>query len=213
MEKDCFFQNGRVLGDYVEGYLDLYNEACWGDETLKELFWNGMDDVLDQMLLGDHRPFAEFMDYTLWLWGHHLRLPSTFTITNSHLSARSRLESSFYPKVSRKAWESFRRRPDLEAQVHHGYRAWANDPQRIMCECCLPPRKPEPANTFVLELEPEADSILRPEPITRSNLESKLWNQSTQKPAKDLWLIKLLMEPAPTLVPAPENISSNLLDQ
>lgn len=51
----------------MEGYQQLYNESRWDDETLKELFWSGMDDTLSQLLLfgDDYQPFSEFVDYTL----------------------------------------------------------------------------------------------------------------------------------------------------
>lgn len=43
---------------------------------LKELFWSEMDDILGQMLLlgEDHRPFAEFVDYTLWICGSSISM-------------------------------------------------------------------------------------------------------------------------------------------
>lgn len=69
MDFHCYLQNGRTLEEYVEGFLQLYNEALRDNETLKHLLWSGMDDILSQMLLlgEDHHPFAEFVEYTLWL--------------------------------------------------------------------------------------------------------------------------------------------------
>lgn len=63
-----------------------------------------------------------------------------------------------------------------------------NETMPAMDHVQVPPltTEPEPANTFVPELEPDATSILRPEPITKYILESALWNQSTQEP-KDHW--------------------------
>lgn len=46
----------------MEGFLELYNEACWDDETLNHLFWKGISLVL---LWEDHCPLTEFADYTL----------------------------------------------------------------------------------------------------------------------------------------------------
>jgi len=46
----------------MEGFLELYNEACWDDETLNHLFWRGISLVL---LGEDHCHFTEFADYTL----------------------------------------------------------------------------------------------------------------------------------------------------
>ncbi|KAK9953259.1 hypothetical protein ABG768_017264 [Culter alburnus] len=67
-------QNGRLLEEYVEVYLQLYHEARWDDETLKQHFWSGMDDILVQMLLlkEDHLPFIEFVDYALPVCGSSL---------------------------------------------------------------------------------------------------------------------------------------------
>lgn len=99
---DCYSQNGRMLEEFVEDILELYNEARWDDETLKQLFWSGMDDILGQMLLvsEDHLAFVEFVEYVLWVCGSSLTvgvmedhticfdfLGPTFS---SHLSACSR---------------------------------------------------------------------------------------------------------------------------
>lgn len=54
----------------MDDFLELYNKACWDNETHKHLFWSGIDNILGQLLLlkEHHRPFAEFIDYTLWLF-------------------------------------------------------------------------------------------------------------------------------------------------
>lgn len=59
-----------------------------------------------------------------------------------------------------------------------------NNPTSSIDYVQVPPltTEPEPANTFVPELEPDATSVLRPKPITRYILESALWNQSTKEP-------------------------------
>lgn len=70
-------QNGRSLEDYVD------HEARWDDETLKQRFWSGMDDILRQMLLlgEDHCPFIEFIDYPLWVCGSFIPWESLRTTT------------------------------------------------------------------------------------------------------------------------------------
>jgi len=72
--KDCGLQNGRSLEDYVEVYLNLFQDANWDEESLKQQFWSRMDDLLTQMLLlGDlHLSFVEFIDHTLWVCGSSL---------------------------------------------------------------------------------------------------------------------------------------------
>lgn len=87
----------------MEGYLDLYNQVCWDDETLKHLFWSGMDDILGQMLLlGEgHRPFAKYVDYTLWV----CRFSLTVRVIEEKdiISDTRHLHSSFQPVMS---WEA-----------------------------------------------------------------------------------------------------------
>lgn len=76
LKLDSYIQNGRILDEYVEGCLQLYNEARWDDESLKHLFWSRMDEILGKMLLlrDNHCTFTEFVDYTLWLCGSSLTL-------------------------------------------------------------------------------------------------------------------------------------------
>lgn len=52
-------RTNHTLKEFVENILELLNEARWGDEILKQLFWRGIDDILGQMLLlrEDHHPF------------------------------------------------------------------------------------------------------------------------------------------------------------
>ncbi|KAK9963617.1 hypothetical protein ABG768_006787, partial [Culter alburnus] len=66
--------NGRLLEEYVEEFQEHYHKACWDDETLKQLFWSEIDDIIQQMLLlrEDHLPFIEFIDYDLWVCGSSL---------------------------------------------------------------------------------------------------------------------------------------------
>lgn len=67
---DCFLQNSQMLKECVEGYLQMYDEARWDDETLKELFWSEMDDIFGQMLLlGEDHP--SFCRVTPWHILHH----------------------------------------------------------------------------------------------------------------------------------------------
>lgn len=88
LEMDCYSQNGRSLEEYVEEFLEHYHNACWDNETLKQLFWNIMDGIISQMLLlrEDHLPFIEFIDYALWIadlpspW-ESLRKTPTSTLT------------------------------------------------------------------------------------------------------------------------------------
>lgn len=99
---DCYYQNGCMVEEFVEDSLELYNEACWDDETLKQLFWNGMDDILGQMLLvsEDYLAFIEFVEYVLWVCGSSLTVgvmeddtvsfDSPGPTFSSHLSAHSR---------------------------------------------------------------------------------------------------------------------------
>lgn len=58
----------------MEDFLELYNKACRDNETHKHLFWSGIENILGQLLLlkDHHRPFAEFVDYILWLFGSSL---------------------------------------------------------------------------------------------------------------------------------------------
>ncbi|CAM4576539.1 unnamed protein product [Leuciscus chuanchicus] len=74
------------------------------------------------------------------------------------------------------------------------------------------PSEPEPANLSVSELELEATSVPRPEPTDKSISKSTLWWQSSREPVKELWLIQLTAEPAPTLVPAPAHTPGNPVD-
>lgn len=59
LEMDCYSQNGRSLEEYVEEFLEHYHDACWDNETLKQLFWNRMDGIIWQKLLlkEDHLSF------------------------------------------------------------------------------------------------------------------------------------------------------------
>lgn len=71
----------------------------------------------------------------------------------------------------------------------------------------LPPSMvPETANAPVQEVELEATSVPRTEPITRSIPES------SPEPAEEHWLVIFLMQPAPNLVPTTISISGDLLD-
>lgn len=51
MSKNMDSQNGHMLQEFVVDILGLYHEACWDDETLKQLFWSGIDYIPGQMLL------------------------------------------------------------------------------------------------------------------------------------------------------------------
>ncbi|ROL42246.1 hypothetical protein DPX16_7923 [Anabarilius grahami] len=62
------------LEECVEEFLEHYRKAHWDYETLKQLFWSWMENILGQMLLlgKDHCPFIEFIDYVLWVCGSSL---------------------------------------------------------------------------------------------------------------------------------------------
>ncbi|ROL44224.1 hypothetical protein DPX16_4293 [Anabarilius grahami] len=59
-----------------EEFLELYHEVRWDNGALKYLYWNGMDDILGQMLLMKEGccPLIDFIDYIFWMCG------SSFTV-------------------------------------------------------------------------------------------------------------------------------------
>ncbi|KAK9963563.1 hypothetical protein ABG768_006736 [Culter alburnus] len=76
---DCHLQNSCLLEEYVEEFLELYNKTSSDDETLKQLFWSRMDDILGQF-------FSKFVEYALWvfadppsLWESWRTMPLTLT--------------------------------------------------------------------------------------------------------------------------------------
>lgn len=196
---DSFFQNGRMLGDYVgEGLFRSVQRGVlgwWDPERalLERDGWRSWPDAAARSpsfcwIHRLHIMTVRILPHRASHWGQrpHLRLPGTFTMHHQQPSLCP-LQTGIIT-LAQSVPEGMRELPPLNwfrspspPRIYSMSQRPPTDHVRV-----LPPTtKPEPANTFVLELEPEADSILRPEPITRSNLESKLWNQSTQRPAKD----------------------------
>ena len=65
------FQEGRQIEEYVAEFLELSHGASWADDTLKTVFWHGLDDHLHQqapasVILGT---FELYLDHVLWLSG------------------------------------------------------------------------------------------------------------------------------------------------
>lgn len=173
--------------------------------SFKHLLLSRSDDILSQMfLLGESDPlFTKYVDYTLGVCADPPSLwESSRTKTSSLITANF---TNIIP-----SWSVWGRMTDLPLQEP----AMDIKPEptfTTMCWCHLPPwSQSKPIRS--LELEPNAISVPRPQPISRSSLESALWNQFTQEPAEDCWFIDLSMELAPTLVPAHENTSCMYTD-
>ncbi|ROL43111.1 hypothetical protein DPX16_14823 [Anabarilius grahami] len=70
----CLFQDGRSIEDYVGEFLEISHLVSWNDDTLKTVFWCGLDDHLYQQV-----PVAattcsqvQYVEYVLWLSGSSL---------------------------------------------------------------------------------------------------------------------------------------------
>ncbi|KTG44995.1 hypothetical protein cypCar_00001692 [Cyprinus carpio] len=147
-DEHCLLQNGRMLEEYVEGYLQLYSRhGDPEDETLKELFRSGTDDILSQMLLlgEDQCPFIEFVDYTLWVCRSSLTVGVTEnnTIQDSdfpaHVPSPAVISSSAPARIHHPSPES----PGQQEK------AFAADKVKKKKKKKPPTMEPEPANMSV----------------------------------------------------------------
>lgn len=99
-------QNGEGLfppkwldaGGKCRGLPRALEQGMLGQETLKHLFWSGMDNIPGQMLLlRQHRcSFTEFVDYTSWLCGPPSPWESLRITTPSPWHTFHRQHQSFY---------------------------------------------------------------------------------------------------------------------
>ncbi|ROL55620.1 hypothetical protein DPX16_23637 [Anabarilius grahami] len=59
------FQNGRSIEEYVEEFLELSYLRAWNEETLKSVFWYGLEDHLYQQVPAATIPcsLAQYIDF------------------------------------------------------------------------------------------------------------------------------------------------------
>lgn len=88
-------QDGCLIKDYMEDFLELSHQVAWSNDTIKTEFWSGLDDPLFKLVPATATTCSLrlYVDYVLWLSGSSLIVgevaEDTITTQLSPLSLQS----------------------------------------------------------------------------------------------------------------------------
>ncbi|ROJ25275.1 hypothetical protein DPX16_20088 [Anabarilius grahami] len=199
------FQDGHSTKDNVEELLELSHMVTWDDDTLKTIFWCGLDDQLYQQSPTPSTTYslAHFIDYVLWLSGSSLTVSEVDgdTTTTQPQSPLSIPESP--PKVAALP-ES---RPVMAALAEsHPIMAALPESRPAMAAESDPAAKlaaaPEPSAKMAASSEPSAKMAATPEPSAKMAAKSEPSAKTAATPPMTLTPF-LIQDPeiTPFLVP------------
>ncbi|XDV50752.1 hypothetical protein PO909_019767 [Leuciscus waleckii] len=168
------FQDGRLIVDYVEEFLDHTHEVPWNEDTLKIIFWCGLDYHLYQKVpaAATTGSLKRYIKDILWFCGSPYTIeeaapescPAETTLPESRpaemtLTESLKMEPLLYDRGSRSRVSSCQDHPSRASQDGCIHSRASNQDGRH--HASVPSLRPKSGNDFRLHPEFKSDSSPR----------------------------------------------------